>query len=254
MGRSVLVESDQAGKRAVQRNPVDERPESTYELRGEQWHELPEAVQPTPQDSTELLRRAASLLAQTDQRLALAARYTNEPNSLADLMDWQIDDLQTVAQRLERVDASEARRLRSQLRDTLILVEAEKRRLLTDAYLNTRHPDANALRYLNAQGRLQISQSKSRKPLRTANDFLDVYEVRDRQAPQQVLWEAHFHYRSADAPPHAFAKAHLKFWEARGKEREARLEEAGTAAQRLEIYRGDLRLDQVADIIPFPAA
>jgi len=254
MGRSVLVESDQAGKRAVQRNPVDERPESTYELRGEQWHELPEAVQPTPQDSTELLRRAASLLAQTDQRLALAARYTNEPNSLADLMDWQIDDLQTVAQRLERVDASEARRLRSQLRDTLTLVEAEKRRLLTDAYLNTRHPDANALRYLNAQGRLQISQSKSRKPLRTANDFLDVYEVRDWQAPQQVLWEAHFHYRSADAPPRAFAKAHLKFWEARGKEREARLEEAGTAAQRLEIYRGDLRLDQVADIIPFPAA
>jgi hypothetical protein len=253
-GRSVLVERDQAGQRAVLRNPVNEQPAGAYELRGDQWHELTAAEQPAPQGSAEPGRRAARLLAQTDQRLALAARYGNEPNSLADLMDWHIDDLRQVAQQLENVEAPEARRLSSQLSDAIILVRGEKRRLLTDAYLNTRHPDANALRYLHEQGRLQISLSTSRKPLRTANDFLDVYEVRDREAPHKVLWEAHFHYRSADAAPRAFAKAHLKFWEARGKEREARLEEAGTAAQRLEIYRGDLRLEQIADIIPFPAA
>lgn len=254
LGRSVLVERDQASQHAVQRNPFNEQPAGTYELRGDEWHELPEGEQPAPQDSAELRRRAARLLTQTDQRLALAARYSNEPNSLADLMDWQIDDLHKVAQQLERVETPEARRLSTQLSDAITLLREEKRRLLTDAYLNTRHPDTNALRYLHGQGRLQISLSTSRKALRTANDFLDVYEVRDREAPQRVLWEAHFHYRSADAAPRAFAKAHLKFWEARGKEREARLEEAGSAAQRLEIYRGDLRLEQVADIIPFPAA
>ncbi|MBO9552389.1 hypothetical protein [Pseudomonas sp.] len=252
-GRSVLVERDQAGQRAVQRNPINEQPAGTYELRGEEWHELTEGEQPAPQDTAELRRRAARLLTQTDQRLALAAHYANEPNSLADLMDWQLDDLRKVAQRLEHVETPEARRLSTQLHDAITLVSDEKQRLLTNAYLNTRHPDANALRYLFTQGRLQISQSTSRKALRTANDFLDVYEVRDREAPQRILWEAHFHYRSADMAPRAFAKAHLKFWEARGKGREARLEEAGTAAQRLEIYRGDLRLEQVTDIIPFPA-
>ena len=69
-----------------------------------------------------------------------------------------------------------------------------------------------------------------------------------------MLWEAHFHYRNADAAPHDFAKGHLKLWEARGRERDASLKAASSAAQRLEIYRGDLRLEQIDDIIPFPVA
>ncbi|MBX4378260.1 hypothetical protein K4H02_24700, partial [Mycobacterium tuberculosis] len=69
---------------------------------------------------------------------------------------------------------------------------------------------------------------------------------------QTVLWEAHFHYRSAEAPARDFAKGHLKFWEPRGKDREARMEEASSAAERLQVYRGDLRLEQVDGVIPFP--
>ena len=68
-----------------------------------------------------------------------------------------------------------------------------------------------------------------------------------------MLWEAHFHYRSADAPARAFVKGHLKFWEPRGKARDAQMEEASSAAERLQIYRSDLRLAQVEGVIPFPS-
>ncbi|MNJ58260.1 hypothetical protein D3C77_538880 [compost metagenome] len=133
------------------------------------------------------------------------------------------------------------------------MTETEKDRLLTDAYLNTRHPDAKALRYLYQANRLQIARTTTRKALRNTNDYLDVYQIRDVQAPAKVLWEAHFHYRSANAAPHGFVKGHLKFWEPRGMAREVRLEATTNATERLGIYRGDLRLEQVSDIIPFPA-
>lgn len=253
-GRSVLVEHDQGSSRAVQRNPVDEQPAEVFELRGDEWHELPGQEQPAQEDSAQLRRRAARLLTQKDQRLTQAARHANEPNSLTDLMDWHVDDLQEALRPLEQVEDAEARRLTNELREAIRAVTEEKRRLLTDTYINTRHPDATALRYLNGQGRLLISATTTRKALRTANDFLDVYEIRDRNAPGRVLWEAHFHYRNADAAPHDFAKGHLKLWEARGRERDASLKAASSAAQRLEIYRGDLRLEQIDDIIPFPVA
>ena len=92
-----------------------------------------------------------------------------------------------------------------------------------------------------------------RRQLRHAHDYLDVYEVRDVQAPRRVLWEAHFHYPNLDASAHDFVKGHLKFWDAGVRGRKAMLEQAADARERIAIYRGDLRLEQVIGIIPFPA-
>lgn len=251
-GRSVLVEQALEGNRATQHNPLTQQPAGKYEQRDGVWFELPTQQPPAQPDTTQLRHRAASLLAQKDKRLAIAARYTDEPNSLADLMDWQIEDLREVAQQLASSDKPKDIEQVNQLSEAVEAVTAEKHRLLTDAYLNTRHPDARALRYLSEQHRLQIARTTIRKALSTPDDYLDVYQIRDVQAPQAVLWEAHFHYRSVDAPARGFAKGHLKFWEPRGKAREARMEEASSAAERLQIYRGDLRLEQVEGLIPFP--
>ena len=256
-GRSVLVERDQEGARAVQHNPITQQPAGTYERRNDQWFEVADEHRPTTQDSTQLRHRAKSLLAQKDARIALAARYSSEPNSLMDLLDWQIQDMREVEQQLGSANDHASTALSAQLHDAIATVTTEKQRLLTDAYLDTRHPDSSALRYLYQQKRIQITLTKARKPLRNANDYLDVYQIKDVQAPSHVLWEAHFHYHSADAAPRDFAKAHLKLWEPRPereREREARLERANTAAERIEIYRGDLRLAQVEGIIPFPAS
>lgn len=251
-GRSVLVEQAQEGNRATQHNPLTQQPAGKYEQRDGVWFELPAQQPPAQPDTSQLRHRAASLLAQKDKRLAIAARYTDEPNSLADLMDWQIEDMREVAQQLASSDKPKDIDQVNQLTEAVEALTAEKHRLLTDAYLNTRHPDARALRYLSEQHRLQIARSTIRKALSKPDDYLDVYQIRDVQAPQAVLWEAHFHYRSADAPARGFAKGHLKFWEPRGKARDARMEEASSAAERLQIYRGDLRLEQVEGLIPFP--
>jgi hypothetical protein len=123
-----------------------------------------------------------------------------------------------------------------------------KKRLLTTAYLGTQHPDSKALHFLLEANEIEVKLTRARKRLK-ANDFLDVYDVY-RLEPRQKLWEAHFHYTSANANPRRFAKGHLKF--PNTMSRDERLQRAQAPAERYEIYRGDLRLEQVEDIIPFP--
>ncbi|POG01949.1 hypothetical protein BGP84_04825 [Pseudomonas putida] len=252
-GHSVLVEREQEDNLAVQLNPITEQPAGRYELREGVWYEIPaQNAQPGVPDRAEQRYRAKRLLERKDERIRLAKLYTNEPNSLRDLLDWQTQDMREVSEQLATSDTPKDINLASQLDLAILTITAEKQRLLTEAYLKTRHPDGEALRYLNEQKRLQISRTTTRKALSKPGDYLDVYQIRDTEAAQTVLWEAHFHYRSAEAPARDFAKGHLKFWEPRGKDREARMEEASSAAERLQVYRGDLRLEQVDGVIPFP--
>ncbi|MNH16689.1 hypothetical protein D3C79_763380 [compost metagenome] len=158
--------------------------------------------------------------------------------------------MSALARQLERTDGS----LVDQLRQAIARVSERKQLLLTNAYLNSRHPDSAALRYLVGQQRVSIRPGIVRKALRHADDYLDTYLISDVQAPQTVLWEAHFHYRTADAQPHDFVKGHLKFREPRAVGRDAELELASNPRERIAIYRGDLRLAQIADLIPFPPA
>ncbi|WP_060509750.1 DUF6543 domain-containing protein [Pseudomonas sp. NBRC 111124] len=253
-GRSVLVEQDRQGNRALQQNPLTQQPAGVYEKREGEWFEVPSPERPIGHDRAQLRRRATHLLNQTQARTAAAARYVDEPNSLADLMDWQIEDLLEAARQLEAGGSDQAAgELIAQLRDAATTVGEDKNRLLTDSYLNTRHPDGQALRYLHRQQRIEINQTTRRKALRNTNDYLDVYQVKDVQAPTKVLWEIHFHYLSPTAPARDFAKGHLKFWEPRPVSRAVELERADTAHERLAIYRGNLRVADVEGIVPFPA-
>jgi hypothetical protein len=119
---------------------------------------------------------------------------------------------------------------------------------LTTAYLDTQHPDSKALRFLIEAGEVEVRLTRSRKRLK-ANDFLDVYDIH-RLQPRAKLWEAHFHYTSATANARRFAKGHLKFPDAMS--RDQRLQRVLAPSERYQIYRGDLRLEQIEDLVPFP--
>ncbi|MNP04074.1 hypothetical protein D3C76_959790 [compost metagenome] len=247
-GRTILAEHTEEERLATQSDPVTQQTVQ-YQQRGEHWEPVPSAS--APRSNAYLRRVGTSLLAQKAGKLALAARYSKEPNSLADLMDWQIQDMDDIARQLAAGPA-EGQALAGQLNEAVEALQAEKRRLLTDAYFNTRHPDSKALRYLHQQGQIEITLSKARKQLK-ANDYLDVYSI-FRKQPRQMLWEAHFHYTRAQAAARAFAKGHLKFWEPRGMSREEKLERSLDPAERIHIYRSDLRLEQIEGVIPFPPA
>ncbi|MGJ7549465.1 hypothetical protein [Pseudomonas alloputida] len=252
-GRPLLVEVEQAGNRAFQRNAFNQQPAGNFAQRNGVWHEVPEQVQPARHDRAQVRQRANRLLAEVDGKIAFAAHYADEPNSLSDFLEWPAGDMREVQQQLTELNNPLDSGLIDLLQAAVDRVDQERLRLLTDAYLNTRHPDGKALRYLAGQNRIRIRQTVIRRQLRHANDYLDVYEIRDVQAPQRLVWEAHFHYPSLEAGGHDFVKGHLKFWDAGVRGREAMLEQAANARERIAIYRGDLRLEQVIGIIPFPA-
>ncbi|MFJ4441425.1 hypothetical protein ACIPZ8_04945 [Pseudomonas sp. NPDC089422] len=253
-GRPLLVEVEQAGNRAFQRNAFNQQPAGNFAQRNGVWHEVPEQAQPAQHDRAQVRQRANRLLAEVDGKIAFAAHYSDEPNSLSDFLEWPAGDMREAQQQLSELNNPLDNGLVDLLKAAVDRVDHERRRLLTDAYLNTRHPDGKALRFLAEQNRIRIRQSVIRRQLRHVNDYLDVYEIRDAQAPQQILWEAHFHYPSLEASGHDFVKGHLKFWDAGVRRRDAMLEQAANARERIAIYRGDLRLEQVLGIIPFAEA
>ncbi|MFJ4154406.1 hypothetical protein ACIPZF_06285 [Pseudomonas sp. NPDC089752] len=252
-GRPLLVEIDPVSNRAFQRTAFNQEPAGNFAQRNGVWHVVPEPAPPAQHDRAQLRQRANRLLAEVDAKIAFAAHYADEPNSLSDFLQWPADDMREIQQQLTALNDPLDNRLIELLRAAVERIDGERLRLLTDAYLNSRHPDGKALRYLAEQHRIKVRQTVIRRQLRRANDYLDVYEVRDVQAPQRVLWEAHFHYPSLEARGHDFVKGHLKFWDAGVRGRDAMLQQAVDARERIAIYRGDLRLEQVVGIIPFPA-
>jgi hypothetical protein len=141
-----------------------------------------------------------------------------------------------------------------QLRENIERLQGVQRDLLTSLYLTTSHPTATSLRFLVEEQQVTIRRTVQRKGL-SANDFLDVYEIRRLPKPGRTqgdgLWEAHFHYPEASTPDRGFAKGHLKLWSQRTLGREAQMRAAVSGHDLLAIYRGELRLDQVEDVIPF---
>ncbi|QJQ13106.1 hypothetical protein A3L25_028195 [Pseudomonas putida] len=244
-GRSLVVEQAEEGSEAVQIDPLTEQTIARYQPQGDRWEVVPQSV-PAP-NYAHLHRFGNDLLRQKDARIAHAARHLDGPNSLSDQLDFYIQDMADIAGPL-RAGPDQGHSLATRLDQAIAEVQAEKKRLLTIAYLGTLHPDSKALRFLVDADEVEIKASRRRKKLK-ANDFLDVYDVY-RLQPRQKLWEAHFHYTSVDANARRFAKGHLKFPDAMG--RDERLQRALAPAERYDIYRGDLRLEQIEDLIPFP--
>jgi hypothetical protein len=67
------------------------------------------------------------------------------------------------------------------------------------------------------------------------NDFVQEYVIRDRD--DHVLWWAHFHYATEDAPPNAFAAAHLKLPAQRLTGYKALLKAARDNKEVVSVYR-----------------
>ncbi|MFG0408727.1 hypothetical protein [Pseudomonas sp. FYR_11] len=246
-GRSLVVEETEEAGETVQIDPMTQQTVARYQQQGDHWDTI--APAPPAPDYARLRRIGNDLLSQQAARLNHAARHLDGPNSLADLLDFYLQDLAEIAGNL-RSGPDREQPLASRIEQAITEVRAEKQRLLTCAYLGTRYPDSKALRFLVEAHEVEIAPNRARKQLK-ANDFLDVYDIYRRQ-PRQKLWEAHFHYTTANANARRFAKGHLKFPEAMG--RDERLQRAQASAERCQVYRGDLRLDQIEDLIPFPAS
>ena len=244
-GTSLVVEQAEEGSEAVQVDPLTGQTIARYQPEGDCWKAVTQSP-PTP-DYARLRRTGADLLAQHNARVAHASRHLKGPNDLADQLDFYIQDMANTAKDL-RNGPDQGHSLATRLDQAIAEVQAEKKRLLTIAYLGTLQPDSKALRFLVEAGEIEIKLTRSRKKLK-ANDFLDVYDIY-RLQPRQKLWEAHFHYTTANVDARRFAKGHLKFPDAMS--RDERLERALAPAERNEIYRGDLRLEQIDDLIPFP--
>ncbi|QHG67407.1 hypothetical protein [Pseudomonas putida] len=243
--RTLLVDEALKDGKAVQYDPVARKPVAQFEAHGSTWVELRDQ----PGSSQKALRSLGTrLVAETDSEIARARLFEDEPNSLTDLLDHHIERLSSVAARLSR-DASPA--LLDNLNNAIGRVQTAKRERLQAIYLATRHPDSKALRFLLEQHLVEIRPTVTRRRL-ADQDFLDVYTLyRTRAAGSGILWEAHFHYTRQDAAAVDFAKGHLKF--ATAKAREAQLEDALSPQERLKVYRGDMKYEQVRDLIPFPA-
>lgn len=244
-GKSLVVEQADENSEAVQIDPMTGQTFARYQQQGDHWEAIAQAA-PAP-DYARLRRTANDLLAQKSTRIAHAARHLDGPNSLADQLDFYIQDMADIAASL-RTGPAQGHPLATRLEQAITEVQAEKKRLLTSAYLNTQHPDSKALRFLVEAGEVEVTLDKSRKKLKD-NDFLDVYDIH-RLQPRVKLWEAHFHYTSATANARRFAKGHLKF--ANAMSRDEQLQRALAPTERYDIYRGDLRLEQAEGLIPFP--
>ena len=79
-------------------------------------------------------------------------------------------------------------------------------------------PTQESLEYLWQHQQIDINLTSLADPQRPtlSGDFFTEYAVYDKaKKPPTVLWYAHFHYASADAPPARYTRAHLKLAEQR---------------------------------------
>lgn len=260
-GRSVLAEESEVNGVAVvqQRESRTGRVLKNFHKQGAEWVEdaaapVDEMLSPTsPRDPGAYRGRARTLIREVDDVIALANRYSpNEPRGLSSVIEGHADKMKQVLAKLPRFAPDDE--LVEELDGNIRRLSNARRDMLTSLYLNTKHPTANSLQFLHQERRIDIELTVVRKVL-SSNDYLDVYEIRRLPEPGQVkgdgLWEAHFHYASADTPRRQFSKAHLKVWWQRKLGREAQMRAAASGKDLLEIYRSELRLADVEGIIPF---
>ncbi|MNN18870.1 hypothetical protein D3C81_1320900 [compost metagenome] len=198
-------------------------------------------------------QHARALLAEVDAVIRLAHTYSpDKPLGLSSVIEGHVGKLNKALAALPRTAPDEE--LIEDLDSNIRRLSNARRDMLTSLYLNTRHPTANSLRYLHQESKIIIEPTVQRKAL-SSSDYLDIYEIRRLAEPGQQkgdgLWEAHFHYPSAETPARQFSRGHLKVWWQRKMGRKTQLNAAVSGQDVLEIYRGELRLKDVDGIIPF---
>ncbi|WP_459207479.1 dermonecrotic toxin domain-containing protein [Pseudomonas sp. MLB6B] len=240
-----------------QRDSRNDQVIKTFKRQGSQWLEDVKSSEPPAepvQKPEALRRRGQKLLDEVESVIRLARQYvkSDEPQGLSSIIDLHVEKLVDVQAKLPRTDQDQG--LHAALTDGIERLQATCQDLLVGLYLATSHPTAASLRFLVEHDAVRVERAGPRKRL-SEHDYLEVYEIRRAPVAGQVrgigLWEAHFHYPDATVPGAAFSKGHLKLWSQRKLGREAQLRAAATGRDLLAIYRGDVKPEDVAGLIPF---
>lgn len=146
-------------------------------------------------------------------------RQQVNPGDWDELLSGHADKLTALAEEIQRdhLDKPSAQDLideyQAQARDMLRLAE----RVCSEGY-KRQWPTQESLEYLWQHQQIDINLTSLADPQRPtlSGDFFTEYAVYDKaKKPPTVLWYAHFHYASADAPPARYTRAHLKLAEQR---------------------------------------
>jgi hypothetical protein len=196
----------------------------------------------------ELMRRGRALLERVGPDIANAVRQSrraSEPEDMEDILCLKADKIGELAAKLQaytdepKSEEGDIQRLQVLLAD---LRAAESRlreqgRSLRIEMIKRQPPTASRISYLDRQREVNIARIDGRKNMSGSrrNDFVQEYVIRDRD--DHVLWWAHFHYATEDAPPNAFAAAHLKLPAQRLTGYKALLKAARDNKEVVSVYR-----------------
>ncbi|MFJ2984495.1 MULTISPECIES: dermonecrotic toxin domain-containing protein [unclassified Pseudomonas] len=242
--KKTLVEQTLKNGRAIQYDPLSQTTVSELEQHGDVWLEAPKVSQPG-KSQKKLRSEGTRLVAQTEEEIRSAERYMQQPQTLADRLDQHMDKLTSIHHEL---NAESSPALKDNLLKAIKRTRDAKHQSLTTVYFNSQYPESWVVRALKDLGAVNVRRVGTRT--RTADGhYLDIYRI-DKIPTAELLWEAHFHYPSENAPAHAFTQGHLKLPKA--KSRSEQLMRAANRNERLKIYGGDLLYERDKDIIPFP--
>ena len=146
-------------------------------------------------------------------------RQQVNPGDWDELLTGHANKLSALADEIKRdhLDKPSAQDLideyQAQARDMARLAQ----RVCSEGY-KRQWPTQEGLDYLWQHQQIDINLTSLADPQRPtlSGDFFTEYAVYDKaKKPPVVLWYAHFHYASADAPPARYTRAHLKLAEQR---------------------------------------
>lgn len=171
----------------------------------------------------ELRNKASRLLGEVDSAIAVVqrqARRAQEPEDMEDILVHKAEKLEGLALEMRRhrddgaLNDSETAALDAQ---SAALDQAAARlrqegQQVRIAMIKAQPPTAARVSYLSRVGKVQIATFNRRQNMsgKKHNDYLQEFAIRDADDPSTILWWAHFHYASEQAPPGDYTAAHLK--------------------------------------------
>ena len=207
------------------KEPVTDQVIATFHKKDDgNWVEHTAALPPASRTPTvspaNSLRKAQALLDDVDAFIQRTKTQANEPQRLPVEIEEKFERRAKVLEQARRVvehaanatnetDDTASQAITRQLDEAVIKLYREGRRVRLDM-LKSRLPTAGHVELLSTEGEVSIQAAGVRRRLKgPKKDFMQEYEVRD-QKTKRVLWYAHFHYTSLDAPDEAYIAAHLK--------------------------------------------
>ncbi|NWA27397.1 hypothetical protein HX866_21140 [Pseudomonas gingeri] len=206
-----------------------------------------------------LEKKARDLLASLPTLLADAERSASVvqvPRDIEDILKMKAQpfgDLGRELRDLTRGISQSPRYLIAELERAVSSLQ-DKGLSLRISLTKRRLPTAAAVEFLTEEEQITIHKLGERRDISggKGDDFLDEYEIRDRQG--RPLWYAHFHYLTATTPATRFSKAHLKTREQRFKGLSFQRAQEGAGTKVDPIWRADIGPKVAAALFLPPSA